>query len=154
MKSKSLIQVIFSLILVAFLTITSVIISPQAAVAITSSNTPLESLTTGMELQEQGDLDRAATLYQEAIDRVLANGELESLIAAKQRLASIKLNQDKVEEADRLLVEADNAIKLLGIEPGKKCGPCGSYQCAEKKIIGNGAYYCNPCSCRRCNSCS
>ena len=118
MKSKSLIQVIFSLILVAFLTITSVIISPQAAVAITSSNTPLESLTTGMELQEQGDLDRAATLYQEAIESIFADekSEFYTLISAIEYLGIIKEVEGKQQEADELYQEVDTIVDQLKLE--------------------------------------
>ncbi|VEP15751.1 hypothetical protein H1P_3660010 [Hyella patelloides LEGE 07179] len=116
MKRKSSIQVAFSIILLLFLVITTVIISPQVASTEDTSNTALKSLDTGIEFQEQGDLDKAASSYQKATARVLANRDIKVLLAAKQNLAKIKESQGDIEEAKKLYEDVDAVID--GLELG------------------------------------
>ena len=78
-----------------------------------NSNHTLEVLKKGIEFNEQGDLDKAASLYQEAIDRVLANKDIKMLIAAKQRLAEIKESQKNIEEANKLYEDIDIIVERL-----------------------------------------
>ena len=67
MPRKSLIKVIFSIIWVLALVITTVTIFPKVASAQYTSNTALEALEAGIEFYNQGDLINAESSYQETI---------------------------------------------------------------------------------------
>jgi Tfp pilus assembly protein PilF len=126
MKQISPIKTTFSLVLALILAITMVLASPDVSFAKDTSNSALEALEKGIEFDKKGDLVNAEFFYNRAIDKVLANGEVPVLIGAKQRLAKIKENQGKIQEADKLYEEAEAGEKALGTKPpiGGGCGDC------------------------------
>ena len=151
MIGRSLIKVIFSIILAFALVITAVTTFPKVASAQYTSNTALEALEAGIEFYEQGDLDNAESSYQEAIDLVLASKYVDIFISTKQHLAKIKENQGNIEEANRLNEEAEAAITALGedIPPPSSSVKCCI--CPEDCGVGREERGIDPSFCKRCN---
>jgi hypothetical protein len=146
MKRTSLIiKATFSLVLVLVLAITMVLTSPGVAFAQNTPNSALKDLEEGIKFEKNGDLVNAEFFYKNAIDKVLANKEVDVLIVAKLNLAKIKQNQGHTIEANQLNEEADAGEKALRKNPsgGAVCGPLCS---PTKERRGSGATArCHPC---------
>lgn len=148
MKIKSLIKVVGScvLVIVLALTMTIVVISPQTVSAQTiTKSKALEALKEGIKADDDGDDDDAKFFYEEAIDEVLSNKDVEVLIEAKIRLAALKEQDNLKDEAKKLLKEAEAGNKVLGLDTAL-AGACGDCQTSaggtgRPRALGG----CNPC---------
>ncbi|MDJ0717031.1 MAG: hypothetical protein QNJ54_22915 [Prochloraceae cyanobacterium] len=139
MQRKSLIQVAFSLILALALVITTVVLFPGVASAEDSSDTAVEALEEGIEYYNQGDEENAELSFEEAIDEVLANKEVDVLIVAKQYLSKIKESQGYEQEAEELYQQSVHGRKALGStdEPTPQicqpdCPTCPTENCERR----------------------
>ncbi len=126
MKTKSLIKITFSIILALALIITTVTISPRVASAENTSNTALEALERGIEFSEQGDLDNAESLYQEAIKSIESSGSIEKFLLAKSRLIETQFLRGKITEteANRLLQQIRTGYASFKDPAPLQCGEC------------------------------
>ena len=98
------------------------------------------------------DLEQAESSYKEVIDRLLSNGEVQILIVAKQRLATIKENQGNLEQANKLREEAEYINKGLSTEIQPLACPdsyCNRWEYCRNKPYSceriSVSEYCKPC---------
>lgn len=134
MNIKYFTKAALSAILFVSLALTTIIINPQVTLAGDTTNSAIELLDRGIESQEQGDLEQAESLYQEAIERVLDNGDIEILITATKGIAEIEKTQGNMDKASTIFQEVtaiENALEISIFDSRKKCclkRPC-PYNC-------------------------
>lgn len=128
MKQKSLLQVTCSLIVAILLVVTSITISPQVTLAQDNSNPVLELLNQGIELQEQGDIAQAQSLYQEVIDLMEQSESMDNFLLAQSGLieTQFSLGEISATEANRLLEQFRTGYADLKDQAKPECGECQS----------------------------
>lgn len=89
-------------------------------------NNAIKAVEKGIELQEQDDLERAASSYKEAIETIEASEIIENLVLAKARLAEVQLLLEKITETEekRLLEKIKTGYESLKDIEIKRCGEC------------------------------